>query len=1009
MWSRKRMSVTYTPRSLKRPTSLFKRRISTVEKPSSNINVVVRVRPPNDKDSTTRQVVQVLDENCLVFDPKEDEGDFYVGGLKQLNRDMLKKRYKNLEFQFDKVFDQDSNNQEVFEGTTQNLISSLLDGFNCSVFVYGATGAGKTYTMLGNKETPGIAFLTMVELYKKMEEKSDHNFDLKISYLEVYNEMVKDLICPSGPLHLRDDGKDGTVISGIKTHRIESAEELFKMLEFGNRNRTQHPTDSNAESSRSHAVFQVHLCITHKLSVETKIAKLTMIDLAGSERGAATGGKGVRFSEGSNINKSLLALGNCVDALAEGHKHIPYRNSKLTRILKDSLGGNCKTVMIVNVAPSSIAYEETFNTLNYATRAKKISNRVRRNLMNVDMSVAQYKKVIEELKQRNLDLENEIQSLKEGKINQSDRKGFDSESCPDIAKGRQVLRCLYELEGKYRKELLMYQVKMKTTDWRIYQKQVISERFQIFEYMLGEGKSQSRVDDSIAKLKIQRKVYKEKVKSIQKLLKEKKNLREVALKDIKAKGLIEELQKDIDHFSGKMKENDFEMQVKYYKDLLLKQQHEMTNSDRIITQICKSMDYYYSVLNGSGKVTDQMKEEYLSLVQQLSGIKGVSWGDEPCEYTMLQKVMDLSFVSDDSRAECSPQKCDLGAKVVPEDVSFKNSACLSSPVKDASPPGDNYRVPSTPSVGLCRIAEYLSPDGDDCENVSPCKEQNPIQKAIPSLESSSKADFNKTFSVDPFLDCEDCIAKSVTRLETVHEETPNSVVLKHKVSSSALNTTFDSQTSECVNEEKTPENCSESSPDTLSLNTTFTKDTPSPGLSSNAICVNSSGRKDSSHSIQTCSSSVIKPKPQMIRSNLPKIRSASSSRSMVMSAGSCRKPSTTGFGRQPVTNSTLKDKLQVQPDKFKIRPGATIKIQYNVLSDKNKIVPKVPVSKSNSGLKNGSLQERNSLRTQLKENRTIETLKRNSPLISPRVRADILMTNEFRLAPVITQVKKICL
>lgn len=197
-------------------------------------------------------------EDMVIFDPKEDIEPFFFRGVKQKGRDMLKKENKNIEFQFDRVFGFDSDNNEVFENSTKNLINSLMDGYNCSVFVYGATGAGKTHTMLGHNGNPGITFLTMRELFGQIEEhETEREFELGITYLEVYNETVKDLLNPGGPLHLREDKKFGVCVSGIELHRIKSSEELFSLLRKGNSNRTQHPTDANAESSRSHAVFQV--------------------------------------------------------------------------------------------------------------------------------------------------------------------------------------------------------------------------------------------------------------------------------------------------------------------------------------------------------------------------------------------------------------------------------------------------------------------------------------------------------------------------------------------------------------------------------------------------------------------------------------------------------------------------------------------------------------------------------------------------------------------------------
>lgn len=251
-----------------------------------------------------------------------------------------------------------------------------------SVFVYGATGAGKTHTMLGNETERGITFMTMEHLFSEMElRENERKFDIGISYLEVYNEQVMNLLTKTGPLRLREDGSGGVVVNGLCLKPINSAVELLDLLALGNQNRTQHPTDANAESSRSHAIFQVHIRVTNKRNNQKNLVKLSMIDLAGSERAASTKCIGQRFKEGASINKSLLALGNCINKLADGSKHIPYRDSNLTRIIKDCLGGNCRTVMIANVSPSSLTYDDTYNTLKYAGRARKIKTTLSINMV----------------------------------------------------------------------------------------------------------------------------------------------------------------------------------------------------------------------------------------------------------------------------------------------------------------------------------------------------------------------------------------------------------------------------------------------------------------------------------------------------------------------------------------------------------------------------------------------------------------------------------------------------
>ncbi|XP_071446360.1 kinesin-like protein KIF18B [Hetaerina americana] len=399
----------------------FGRRVSEKGK-SENIKVVIRVRPvSNEADPTTRAVVKVLDDRMLMFDPKVEEDDFYFQGMRQKTRDLNKKSNKDMRFIFDRVFGPEATTEEVFGGSTKDIIGHLLEGYNCSVFVYGATGAGKTYTMLGTRDCPGITYLTMVELYQQMEQlKEQRKFEVAVSYMEVYNETVKDLINPSkDTLLVREDDSYGVKVQGLSVLRPGNATHLLSLLEGGNRNRTQHPTDANAESSRSHAICQVYVKMTiHNGNPQNsgegsvvKVVKLSMIDLAGSERGSATGFKGSRFAEGANINKSLLALGNCINALADGLKHIPYRDSKLTRLLKDSLGGNCKTVMIANISPAHISYEDTYNTLKYADRAKKIMLKTKKNVVAMDMHVMELASLVEELRQENASLKQRVAEL----------------------------------------------------------------------------------------------------------------------------------------------------------------------------------------------------------------------------------------------------------------------------------------------------------------------------------------------------------------------------------------------------------------------------------------------------------------------------------------------------------------------------------------------------------------------------------------------------------------------
>lgn len=315
----------------------------------------------------------------------------------------------------------------------------------------------------------------MRELFTQMDALGDERrFDIGISYLEVYNEQVMNLLTKSGPLKLREDSH-GVVVGGLVLKQIHNADELFDLLILGNKNRTQHPTDANEESSRSHAIFQVHIRMTNKKTSVRRTVKLSMIDLAGSERAQSTKCKGLRFKEGANINKSLLALGNCINKLADGCKHIPYRDSNLTRILKDSLGGNCQTLMIANISPSSLTYEDTYNTLKYASRAKKIRTTLRQNVITTAMpkefllkkcndqvsEIEKLKAENEKLKERNKMLEAQV--IAQSKVVGA---GGDAKS-PDLTNWFTKIDVVYSNFNKVHEKCLALQSNEKILNFRI--------------------------------------------------------------------------------------------------------------------------------------------------------------------------------------------------------------------------------------------------------------------------------------------------------------------------------------------------------------------------------------------------------------------------------------------------------------------------------------------------------------------------------------------------------------
>ena len=294
---------------------------------------------------------------------------------------------------FDTVFNMDTDQEKVYKGISQNLIDSCFDGYNATIMAYGQTGSGKTYTM-GNgygieDGSAGIIPRTISEIFERiLEQQEKWAFIIRATYVEIYNEEIYDLLnfstdakmtrSKANAATLREE-KDGNIlICGVNEHKVETGEELALLLDRGSRKRSTAATKMNDSSSRSHAMFTLIL-ERHSLTDKEDFvcSRFCFVDLAGSERLARTGARGSKMREGININKGLLALGNVIAALTDDTgrvSYIPYRESKLTRILRNSLGGNSKTWMIACVSPVLADMDESLNTLKYACRARKISN-----------------------------------------------------------------------------------------------------------------------------------------------------------------------------------------------------------------------------------------------------------------------------------------------------------------------------------------------------------------------------------------------------------------------------------------------------------------------------------------------------------------------------------------------------------------------------------------------------------------------------------------------------------
>ncbi|CAL1543407.1 unnamed protein product [Lymnaea stagnalis] len=373
-----------------------------------NVKVAVRVRPLLQKEKLGGEQV------CVRVG--SNSGQIVVG--------------TDRSFTFDNVLF-NCTQQEVYNKCVEPLVQSIFDGYNATVFAYGQTGSGKTYTIGGGditaltEEEYGTIPRAIHHMFKIMESTKNKTFSIHVSYIEIYMEELRDLLAldtPSKDLHVREDSKGNTVIIGAREVECETLDEVMSLLESGSSARHTGSTQMNEQSSRSHSIFTVVIGqkwsesdpVTEKrlkqpsdTSLDTlenedishyMSGKFHFVDLAGSERAHKTGNIGDRFKESIHINSGLLSLGNVISALGDVKKkstHIPYRESKITRLLKDSLGGNAKTLMICCVSPSSSSFDESLNSLKYANRAKNIRNKP---VINRDMQSIRFEEMQCEIK-----------------------------------------------------------------------------------------------------------------------------------------------------------------------------------------------------------------------------------------------------------------------------------------------------------------------------------------------------------------------------------------------------------------------------------------------------------------------------------------------------------------------------------------------------------------------------------------------------------------------------------
>nr|XP_046238614.1 kinesin-like protein KIF17 isoform X2 [Scatophagus argus] len=359
---------------------------------SESVKVVVRCRPLNDREKAlcSKMVLSMDLHRCQCFIEKPGAAD-----------------EPPKQFTFDGTYFIDQTTEQMYNEISYPLVEGVTEGYNGTIFAYGQTGSGKSFTMQGVSEPAaqkGVIPRAFEHIFESIQCAENTKFLVRASYLEIYNEEIRDLLGSDTKqrLELKEHPEHGVYVRDLSMHTVHSVGECERIMEQGWRNRAVGYTLMNKDSSRSHSIFTIHLeiCSTDASGQDhLRAGKLNLVDLAGSERQSKTGATGERLREATKINLSLSALGNVISALVDGRsKYIPYRDSKLTRLLQDSLGGNTRTLMIACLSPADNNYEESLSTLRYANRAKSIQNRPRINEDPKDALLREYQEEIKKLR-----------------------------------------------------------------------------------------------------------------------------------------------------------------------------------------------------------------------------------------------------------------------------------------------------------------------------------------------------------------------------------------------------------------------------------------------------------------------------------------------------------------------------------------------------------------------------------------------------------------------------------
>ena len=448
---------------------------------AANVKVIARFRPMNELEKTSGN-----EQVCVFTSPTS----------LQFNSTREKNVYR---YNFDRIFTPSSTQEDIYSFGVKEIIDSVLNGYNGTVLAYGQTSSGKTYTMQGEMEPPstqGIIPRMISHVFKYIYNTEGTDFIIKVSMIEIYQEKIRDLLdITRVNLNIREDNIKGIYVDGCSERYVGCPNDVLALLELGSSNRAQAATNMNEHSSRSHSIFILTINQTNKKDGGSKIGKLYLVDLAGSEKISKTGATGHTLEEAKIINKSLTTLGRVINNLTDGKStHVPYRESKLTRVLQESLGGNSKTCLIITCSPSIYNESETLSTLRFGERAKKIKNKPK---INKEITVAELQKLVERLKE-NLKQANARINQLENFIKQNGLKIPESDYKKEDDEEEEKKKEKEEKEKEKDAELKYEEIKKKLDN----KKMTIGDRINVTLGLLKEEDTYDNRVEVMANLKI---------------------------------------------------------------------------------------------------------------------------------------------------------------------------------------------------------------------------------------------------------------------------------------------------------------------------------------------------------------------------------------------------------------------------------------------------------------------------------------------------------------------------